>query len=363
MKKLDWFIIKKFLGTYIFMIAVVMSISIIFDISEKLRDFMNPENNLSFFQIVFDYYPYFVIHYANLFSSLIIFLSVLWFTSFMAQRSEIIAILSSGVSFWRFSRPYIIASTFLLVISVLMNHYVAPLANQNRLAFENQFTKYNVHFKDAHLELQKGKIVSYRQFLGNSTIVRRLWVENWKEKSENEWELLSDMQVERAFGDSVTNHWTLNNVFIRKLGKKKDDIRFEKQIDTNLTFNLLDLGQRAEINFAMTTPELIQYRKKEEEKGNHVAHIDISKYERTAYPFAAYVLTIIGISVASVKSREGVGKNLVIGLCCGLVYVFFMKMTSVAAVNIGWNTLLSVWFPNIIFSTFALILFYRRLKN
>ena len=92
MKKLDWFIIKKFLGTYIFMIAVVMSISIIFDVSEKLRDFMNPENNLSFFQIVFDYYPYFFIHYANLFSSLIIFLSVLWFTSFMAQRSEIIAI-------------------------------------------------------------------------------------------------------------------------------------------------------------------------------------------------------------------------------------------------------------------------------
>ena len=117
------------------MIAVVMSISIIFDVSEKLKDFMSPENNLTFLTIVSDYYPYFFIHYANLFSSLIIFLSVLWFTSFMAQRSEIIAILSNGVSFLRFSRPYIIASTFLLIISVVMNHYVAPFANKNRLDF------------------------------------------------------------------------------------------------------------------------------------------------------------------------------------------------------------------------------------
>ena len=362
MKKLDWFIIKKFLGTYVFMIGIVMSISIIFDVSEKLRDFMNPENNLTFLKIITAYYPYFFIHYANMFSSLIIFLSVLWFTSFMSQRSEIIAILSNGVSFLRLSRPYIIASSFLLIISVLMNHYVAPLANKNRLDFENQFTKYNVNFRDAHLELNKGTIVSYRQFLGNTTTVRRLWVENWLEKDDGRWELVSDMQVERAIGDSINNNWILKNVFIRKLGEINDEVITKKKIVTVLSFNISDLGQRAEITFAMTTPELTNYRKKEEKKGNSVAQIDISKYERTAYPFAAYVLTIIGISVASRKSREGVGKNLVIGLCCGLVYVFFMKMTTVAAVNIGWNTLLAVWFPNIFFAVVAMLLYLKRLR-
>jgi lipopolysaccharide export system permease protein len=111
----------------------------------------------------------------------------------------------------------------------------------------------------------------------------------------------------------------------------------------------------------MTTPELIKYRVREESKGNSVAQIDISRHERTAYPFAAYILTVIGISVASLKSREGVGKNLVIGLFCGLIYVFFMKMTTVAAVNIGWNTILAVWFPNIIFSVLAVFLFYKRI--
>ena len=339
-----------------------MSISIIFDVSEKLRDFMNPENNLTFFKIITAYYPYFFIHYANMFSSLIIFLSVLWFTSFMSQRTEIIAILSNGVSFFRFSRPYIIASSFLLIISVLMNHYVAPFANKNRLDFENQFTKYNVNFRDAHLEVNKGTIVSYRQFLGNTTTVRRLWVENWVEKDDGRWELISDMQVERAIGDSLNNNWLLKNVFIRKLGEINDDVIVKKKIDTVLSFNVGDLGQRAEITFAMTTPELTSYRIKEENKGNSVAHIDISKYERTAYPFAAYVLTIIGISVASRKSREGVGKNLVIGLCCGLIYVFFMKMTTVAAVNIGWNTLMAVWFPNMLFSLVAIFLYLKRLK-
>ena len=337
MKKLDWFIVKKFLGTYVFMIGVVMSISMIFDVSEKLKDFINPENNLTFYKIITEYYPYFFIHYANLFSSLIIFLSVLWFTSFMAQRLEIVAILSNGVSFWRFSRPYIIASSFLLIISVLMNHYVAPYANKNRLDFENKFTKYNVNFKDVHLEISEGTIVSYRQFIGNTTTVRRLWVENWKENENGQWELESDMQVERAVGASVLYNWKLKNTFIS------------------------DLGQRSEITYAMTTPELIKYRTKEENKGNSVAQIDISKHERTAYPFAAYILTIIGISVASRKSREGVGKNLVIGLCCGLVYVFFMKMTTVAAVNIGWNTILAVWFPNILFSIVAIFLYYKRI--
>ena len=315
MKKLDWFIVKKFLGTYVFMIGVVMSISIIFDVSETLKDFINPENNLTFYKIITEYYPYFFIHYANLFSSLIIFLSVLWFTSFMAQRLEIVAILSNGVSFWRFSRPYIIASSFLLVISVLMNHYVAPYANKNRLDFENKFTKYNVNFKDVHLEVNEGTIVSYRQFIGNTTTVRRLWVENWRENENGQWELESDMQVERAEGDSVLYNWKLKNTFIRKIGKINDELITRKLIDTVLSFNISDLGQRSAITYAMTTPELIKYREKEENKGNSIAQIDISRHERTAYPFAAYILTVIGISVASRKSREGVGKNLVIGLC------------------------------------------------
>ena len=108
---------------------------------------------------------------------------------------------------------------------------------------------------------------------------------------------------------------------------------------------------------------MVKFRKKEEEKGNSTTFVDIAKYERSAYPFAAYILTVIGISVASVKSREGVGKNLVIGLGFGLVYIFFMKMTTVAATNIGLSPIIAVWVPNILFSFVALQLFFKRVKN
>ena len=363
MKKLDYYIIRKFLGTYVFMIMVVMSISIIFDVSEKLGDFMDPKNKLTFSGILFGYYPYFFIHYANLFSSLIIFLSVLWFTSFMAQRSEIIAILCNGVSFWRFSRPYMIASTFLLIISLSMNHFLAPIANRNRLEFENMYTRYNVNFKDVHLEIQKGTIVSYRRFMGNTTVVRRMWIEHWEEIEDDRWELKSDMQIEKAIGDSLSYNWKLNNVFIRTINDLNENMEFHENIDTVLNFNIRDLGQRNEITFAMTTPELVQFRRKEEDKGNSTTHIEITKYERSAYPFAAYILTIIGISVASVKSREGAGRNLVVGLGFGLIYIFFMKMTTVAALNVGLQPIIAVWVPNLIFAFIGLHLFYKRIRE
>jgi len=244
-----------------------------------------------------------------------------------------------------------------------MNHYIAPLANSNRLDFENKYTRYNVNFKDVHLEIQKGTIVSYRQFIGNTTTVRRMWIEQWKENKENVWELKSDMQIEKALGDSLSNNWKLSNVFIRTMNGKNEKMKFFDHIDTTLNFNIKDLGQRANITFAMTTPELVKFRNKEEQKGNPTTHIDITKYERTAYPFAAYILTVIGISVASLKSREGVGRNLVVGLGFGLVYIFFMKMTTVASMNIGLHPILAVWVPNLLFAFVALYLFYKRIRK
>jgi lipopolysaccharide export system permease protein len=140
-------------------------------------------------------------------------------------------------------------------------------------------------------------------------------------------------------------------------------MEFHENIDTVLNFNIRDLGQRNEITFAMTTPELVQFRRKEEDKGNSTTHIEITKYERSAYPFAAYILTIIGISVASVKSREGAGRNLVIGLGFGLIYIFFMKMTTVAALNVGLHPIIAVWVPNLIFAFIGLYLFYKRIRE
>lgn len=365
MKKLDIYIIRKFLGTYIFMILAVMSIAIVIDVSEKLRDFTDESNNLSFLDVAFGYYPYFFLHYVNLFSSLIIFLSVLFFTSFMAQRSEVIAILSNGVSFTRFTRPYMIVSTLLLVIALLMNHLVVPHSNKKRLEFESKYiTLVEGNFKKVTVEIDSNTIVRFDHINTRHNKVNRLWVENWATNKEGNYEMTSDMQVNSAKGDSVLYNWELHNVFIRRIKDKGEDIIRYNKIDTLLNFNTKDLAQRSNIMEAMNTEELIKFRNREKEKGSSMlTNIEIVLYERTAYPFATYILTLIGVAVSSRKSREGVGKNLIVGLIASVTYIFFMKMTTVASTNVGLSPWIAVWVPNVIFSFVAAYLFLQRIKE
>ena len=364
MKILDWYITRKFLGTYIYMILAVMSIAIVIDISEKLRQFTNPEFNLTAWQIATEYYPYFFLHYVNLFSSLIIFLAVLMFTSLMAQRSEIIAILSNGVSFFRFTRPYMVVSTFLLIFALMMNHYFVPFANKKRLEFESKYTPVVGAFKNMNLQMNENTIVHFNSFDAKNNNVYRMWVETWEKDKEGRVMLKRDMMINSAHGDSLSNKWTLTNVFIRTLKDSSEDIKKIPALDTVLNFNVKDLGQRDNIMESMTTKELWEYRNEQKKKGaNNVANIEIVVYERTAYPFAAYILTLIGISVSSRKSREGVGKHLIIGLSASVAYIFFMKMTTVAATNVGLAPFVAVWVPNAIFTVLASVLYIRRLRE
>lgn len=364
-KKLDLYIIKKFLGTYVFMILAVMSIAIVIDISEKLRDFTDENNPVTFVEILLGYYPYFFLHYVNLFSSLIIFLSVLFFTSFMAQRSEVIAILSNGVSFARFTRPYMMVSTLLLALTLLMNHVIVPYSNKKRLDFESKYiTVLEGNFKKVTVVIDSNTIVRFNHINAKHNRVDRLWVEKWKTNSEGVYEMQSDMQVNSAKGDSILHDWSLNNVFIRNIKKEGEEIIRYDKVDTLLNFNTKDLAQRSNIMEAMNTKELVGFRDREKEKGsNLLTNIEIVLYERTAYPFATYILTLIGVAVSSRKSREGVGKNIVVGLFASVMYIFFMKMTTVAATNVGLTPWIAVWVPNIIFSFVAFYLFVKRMRE
>ena len=364
MKKLDLYITKKFLGTFIFMIMVIMSIAIVIDISEKLRDFTNPDYNLSFWEIAIDYYPYFFLHYVNLFSYLIIFLSVLFFTGVMAQRSEIIAILCNGVSFWRFTRPYMVVSTALLIFALFMNHLMVPNANKQRLLFESKYTPVNGSFQNINLQMNEKTTLHYKVFNAKLNIVTRMWIETWEKNDRGLYELKTDMQVMKAYGDSVSNKWKLDKVFIREINDSNEVVKQIATIDTVLSFNVKDLGQRDNIMESMTTSELVKFRNQERNKGsNIVPKIEIVLYERSAYPFATYILTLIGVAVSSRKSREGVGKNIIIGLMASVLYIFFMKMTTVASLNVGLAPIVAVWVPNVIFAVVAIALYTMRLRE
>ncbi|MCB9189348.1 MAG: LptF/LptG family permease [Flavobacteriales bacterium] len=363
-KKLDLYIGRKFLSTYLFMIIVVMSISIVIDISERLRDFTNPETDLTVWKIATEYYPYFFIHYMNLFSSLIIFLAVLFFTSMMASRSEIIAILSNGVSFRRFTRPYLVVSTILLVFSLLSNHYWVPDANKRRIDFESKYIWPPGPMENTNLQVDDSTIVHYNRYSPLDHSVTRLWVENWKRDENGLYTMYKDMQVHLALGDSLSNNWTLNKVFVRYINDSSEVVKLIPKVDTTLHFNIKELGIENNKMVAMTTPELLNYLDKQRKKGaNNVVSIELTLHERTAYPFAAYVLTLLGLSVASRKSREKVGKSIALGLVISFTYIFFMKMTAVAATNIGLSPALAVWVPNVFFALIATWVYFDRMKH
>lgn len=346
------------------MIVVVMSISIVIDISERLRDFTKPDTDLTLWKIATEYYPYFFIHYMNMFSSLIIFLAVLFFTSMMAQRSEIIAILSNGVSFRRFTRPYMLVSTLLLVFSLASNHFWVPDANKRRIEFENKYIWPVGAIDNTNLQLDDSTIVHYSRYSPLTHSVSRLWVENWKKDESGLYTMYKDMQVHVAVGDSLTNNWTLTKVFIRYINDSSEVVKIIPKVDTVLHFNAKELGIENNAMVAMTTPELMKYLEKQRNKGaNNVVNIELTLHERTSYPFAAYVLTLIGLSIASRKSREGVGKSMFFGLLISFSYVFFMKMTTVAATNVGLSPAVAVWVPNVIFAVVAFLMYYNRMKN
>lgn len=340
------------------MLLILMSISIVFDISQKIKDFVS--NDLSISEIIFDYYVHFVIFYSNMFGSLIIFLSVIWFTSIMASRTEIVPILSGGVSYNRFLYPYFIAASILFVFSIVMNHWIVPYSNQKRADFESRNTRFHVTKKNIFLEPNKGTIVFYGSMDIRDYYTYDLWVENWEQSDNGEWKLKSTLQAKSADGDSTSYNWKISNYFIREIVDGKELLKKGNSTDTTFTFRGIDLGQRDESASALNTKDLNEFRQKEIEKGSEsVVNIDIERYQRTAMPFATYILTLIGVTVSSRKSRGGIGLNIALGLSVVMLFLFFQRMGQVAAVNSGMHPILAVWLPNIIFAIVGL-LFYKK---
>lgn len=354
-KIIDRYIIKKFLATFFFMLGVVMLLAMVFDISERLGDFIQKQAPLK--AIIFDYYFNFVIYFGNLFSPLIIFLSVIWFTSKMAQRTEIIPMINNGRSFNRLLRPYILGATILMLISLFLNHFVLPVSNQVRLQFEEDYYRNIRSINNYYAQFPNGKTVYFDSYRSDLNRVLGLVVEQRNDDNE----LVSILRAREAMNKDSTFEWEIQDYFIREIGDPNDKIIIGKPReikDTILTFELREMAQRQTIVQTMGYREIRKFINYEKEKGNpNIAFFEIELYQRTSFPFATYVLTIIGMLLASRKSRGGVGVSLALGLAIAIAYIFAMKVATVSAVNVGFPTLLAVWMPNILFSVLALYIY------
>ena len=354
LKIIDRYIIRKFLTTFFFMLGVIMILAMVFDMAEKLGEFI--EYGASASDIIFDYYVNFILYYGNLFSSMIIFVSVIWFTAKMAQETEIIPIWNSGRPFGRFVRPYMIAATILMVISLVFNHFIIPRANNVRLAFEERFFRLTLSVSDYHAEFPGHQVVYFVSYTAETNLIYDLTVEQWNDKNQ----VVSLIKAATAENKAGTNDWVLNNYYERIVGDTNDVIRTGAKKDTVFQFDIGEIATRENVAEAMNYFELKDFIERERIKGSSMVPMyEIELYQRTSLPFATYVLTIIGIAVASRKKRGGIGMNIAIGLGIIFIYIFAMKVTTVSALNVGVPSYIAVWVPNVLFGAVAYLLYVR----
>jgi len=351
MKKFDWYIIKKFLSTFFFTISLILLIVIVFDISEKIDDFLRSDVELN--KIIFDYYFNFIPYFANLFSPLFIFISVIYFTSKMANNSEVIAILNSGMSFSRLLRPFIISAIFLAIISFLLGNFIIPQNNRERIDFEKKYLKKrkNQRVKNIHLQIKKDQYIYVESYNKAKNIGYKFTLENFNNNI-----LQSKLSANYIQFDTTNNKWNIRDYFIRVYNEKDEKIIKGKQLDTLINLKPIDFSKNISLVETMNMQELNQFIEEEIKGTEHIIFHKIEKHKRLANPFSAIILTIIAVAIGSRKRRNGAGIPLSIGLILSFSYILFMQISTTFAINSNLLPVIAVWIPNIIFTLITLIL-------
>jgi len=358
MQKLDWYILKKFLGTFFFTLSLILLIVIIFDVSEKIDDFL--EHELSIKTIIFDYYLNFIPYFGNLFSPLFVFISVIFFTSKMANNSEVIAILNSGMSFSRFLRPFIIASIILGTLSFLLGNFIIPPSNSKRIDFENKYlrNKYYSNKKNIHIQILPNQYIYMQSYNSKREIGYKFTIEKF-----NDNKLISKLKSDYAQYDSINNVWQINNYEIREFKDEKQIIKKGIRMDTTINLHPSEFTKRKSLVETMNFFELNNYIKREEMRGSEqlISH-KIEKHKRIAFPFSSIILTLIAVAIASRKIRGGIGMHLGIGIIIAFTYILFMQISTTFAINSNLDPKLSVWIPNFLYVILSLVLLNKAQK-
>ena len=353
LKILDIYVIRKFLSTFLLSIALILSIVVVFDLSEKIDDFL--ESGAKLKVIMFDYYLNFIPYFAVLFSSLFAFLAVIYFTSRMAYNTEIIAILNSGMSFRRFLLPYLISATLIASVSFYLSDQVIPDANKVKLDFEEQYVKKRpIRFKtkDFHRQIEPGVYVYLHSYSNVSKVGYQFTIE----KFEN-GELVSKMVADQIRWDTTVNKWRARRYYIRTIDGLNETIEEGKQIDTTLAMHPDDFKMRLNIVETMSLKELDEFIKKQRMQGEtNVTSYLIERHNRIAFPFSTFILTLIGVAVSSRKMRGGIGLQIAIGVVFSFTYILFTQFSKQFAIGGLLPVMAAVWLPNIFFLIAALIL-------
>lgn len=358
MKLLDLYIIRKFLGTFFFSMALIILIVVVFDISEKIDDFIGKEAPLK--AIVFDYYFNFIPYFVNLFSPLFTFIAVIMFTSKMATRTEIVAILSSGVSYTRLLLPYMLSAIVIAILSLYLNNMVIPNATKKRIAFEDRYIRNEYHNRDRniHKQLLPGNYIYLESYSTMENTGYKFSIEKFTNGQLN-----YKLMAENIVWDTVKQSWAINNYYVRKINGIEESIVKGTKLDTVLGFTPQEFGRKDNTVETMDFYELDEYIASERLKGSdNIELYEIEKYRRISFPFATFILTLIGVSIASRKVRGGIGMHIGLGIFISFTFIMFMQVSTTFAASGLVSPVVAVWIPNVIFSFLAMYLLKKAQK-
>lgn len=350
--RLDWYIIRKFIGTYIFSIVLIISIALVFDFNENLSKFT--KYHAPWRAIVFDYYANFIPYYSNLFSPLFVFIAVIFFTSKLAGNSEIIAMLFSGVSFRRLMRPYMISCVLIASVTFYLNSFVIPHGTVIRQNFESLYrnSKKNTSAENVQLQVGKGTVAYIQHYDDRYKRGYGFSLDKFEGKK-----LVSHMTAMEIQYDTIADakyHWKATNWKTRTLVGLRERIVTGDVKDTVILMEPTDLVYSKGQQETFTSPELLDYISKQTSRGSgNVVQYEVEFHKRIAMSFSSFILTIIGLSLSARKRKGGMGLYLGIGLGLSFGYIMLQTVSSTFAINAGTPPVLAAWIPNLIFAFIA----------
>lgn len=355
---IDRYIIKKYIGTFLYTMAIFTVVAVIFDVSERLDDFLKYKAPLS--KIVFEYYAGFIPFYLNFLSPLINFIAVIFFTAKMANQTEIVPILSGGMSFNRFLRPYFISATIIFFITLAFNIYIIPRTNKLKVGFENVYVKPlpNNTKLSTHMQIDQNSYVYVESFDNDNKIGYNFILEIFEGK-----ELKEILIADRITWDSVNVKWNIHNYSVRTIDSLKETMTKGELRDTTLDMSPKDFEIYDNLFTAMSNSELSTRIEKEKTRGTGLmVNLKLEKYKRYIYPFSAFVLTLMGVALSSRKVRGGIGLSLGVGIGLSFTYILFIQFATMFSLKGGLSPLLATLIPNIIFGIIAVYLIIKAPK-
>lgn len=360
MKKLDWYILKKFLTVFFFAIFLFAIIAVVVDISEKTDDFV--KSQLGVKKIITLYYFGFIPHIIALLFPLFVFIAVIFFTSKMAGKSEIIAILASGTTYARWLRPYFIGGAFLGLTLFFANQYLVPRANQLRGAFEAKYidgnNSYNALVSTSSNIYLRVDSFTYAGIHSYDTLTKRgASVFMYTVKGDK---VVQNIRADGIVWDTATKKWKLESMIDRKLMPLKEEVAMEFSRAMNFNFKPYDLSRDKYTKDKLTSPELKRFIRLEELRGSEgLNELKIELYRRDATCVTVFLLTLIGAIVAGKKVRGGSGVHLAVGFAIAALFIITDRFSTIFSTKGNLPPLIAAWIPNLIF-VFVVVYLYRK---